>query len=85
MLTSCEVLAFLHETGGAVGQASHAHAQCDLPVKPAGLVGDVGKRQIPVSRTSVLLSVLGQDVAQILAEGQSERKETVRTWKAVRA
>ncbi len=69
----------VQELGGAVDQASPAHAQCPLPVQPASLV-DVGRqRQTQVCNNEVLLSMLSEDVTQILREGHSERRETVNT------
>jgi len=60
-----------HELGSAVDEASPAETQCDLPVQPAGRVDGGGQRQTQVSHAGVLLSMLSQDVAHILREGQS--------------
>lgn len=71
--TGRQVLAVVHELGGAVDEASPAHAQRGLPVQPAGLVDDGGQRQTQVGHAGVLPSVLSKGVAQALRAGQSER------------
>lgn len=57
-LTSCEILAVLHKLSSTVDQPSFAHAQCSLPVQPAGLVGNSRQSQTQVSNTAVFLSML---------------------------
>lgn len=79
--TCCEVLAVLQELGSTVDQPSPAHAQCGLPVQPAGLIDNSGQRQTQVSHAGVLLSMLSQDVAQLLSEGQPESRESVKKEK----
>ena len=68
--TCTKVLAVAEELGGTVDEASPAHAQCGLPVEPAGLIDDGGQRQTQVGCAGVPLSVLSKDVAQVLGEGE---------------
>lgn len=67
----------VHEVCGAVDQASAAHAQCGLPVQSAGGVDISRQRQTNIGHARVLLSVLSQDVAQILRDSQSAMMRSV--------
>lgn len=74
--TVCDALTLLHQLSSSVGQASPAHAQCALPVRSTAFVHDRGQSQILLFYAGVFQSMLSEDVAQLLREGQSVGRET---------